>query len=215
MLTALIAGLPASVVHAQVTTPRRTGHDSATVSKQSEFHDTMRELWAEHVSWTRAFIVSVAGNLPDRKVVTDRLLKNQEDLGDAIKPYYGDDAGNQLTTLLKEHITIAAEAVDAAKANQTPQFDGAKQRWEGNADSLAAFLARANPRHWQADDLRSMLGDHLNLTLEEASARLKGDWKGDIEAYDKVFDQAMRMADGLSDGIIHQFPQKFQGAVSN
>ena len=51
--------------------------------------------------------------------------------------------------------------------------------------------------------------EHLDLTTKEAVARLHGDWSGDIAAYDAVHQQILKMADGLSMGIINQFPTKF------
>lgn len=210
----LACAVPAGWVSAQQAPPRRAAPTGAVV-KQMEFRDAMRQLWAEHVIWTRQFIVSAAANLPDQTAATERLLENQEDLGDAIKPYYGDEAGTRLTALLKEHITIAADVVKAAKADQSAKMDAANQRWVANADTIAAFLSRANSRYWRAEAVRDMMRQHLDLTLEEASARLKGDWKADIDAYGKVFEQAMDMADALSDGIIRQFPGKFDSGVAN
>src|ERR1041385_7372930 len=84
--------------------------------KEIAFQDAMRKLWEDHITWTRVFIISAAADLPDKAAATERLLQNQVDIGNAIKPYYGEAAGNQLTTLLKEHITTAAEIVAAAKA---------------------------------------------------------------------------------------------------
>jgi hypothetical protein len=200
--------IPVAALGAQATPPARVSEARGAI-KQAEFQDSMRELWSEHVNWTRQFIVSAAANLPDKAAATERLLENQEDIGDAIKPYYGDAAGEQLTTLLKEHITVAAELVNAAAAKQSAQADAARQRWAANADTISAFLSRANPRHWRLDELKKMMHEHLSLTTDEATARLEGDWKADIEAYDKAYDQALRMADALSTGIIRQFPEKF------
>src|SRR5215207_5795332 len=84
--------------------------------KGTAFQDAMRKLWEDHITWTRVFIISAAADLPDKAAATDRLLQNQVDIGNAIKPYNGDAAGDQLTGLLKEHITTAAEIVTAAKA---------------------------------------------------------------------------------------------------
>src|SRR5262252_5070715 len=87
---------------------------AAEPAKPAALHDAMRKLWEDHITWTRAFIISAAANSPDKAAATDRLLQNQVDIGNAIKPYYGEAAGNQLTALLKEHITTAADVVAAA-----------------------------------------------------------------------------------------------------
>lgn len=117
-------------------------------SKRAAFHDAMRKLWEDHITWTRVFIISAAGDLPDKATATDRLLQNQVDIGNAIKPYYGDAAGNKLTTLLKEHITTAGEIVAAAKAGDKAKQDDATKRWYANADQIADFLSGANPKNW-------------------------------------------------------------------
>ena len=177
--------------------------------KQAAFQDAMRKLWEDHITWTRVFIISAAANLPDKAAATERLLQNQTDIGNAIKPYYGEAAGNKLTTLLKEHITIAAEVVAAAKTNDKAKLDEANKRWFDNADQIADFLSGANPKNWPAAEMRSMMRDHLNITTAEAVARLKGDWAADIAAYDKVHEQILHMADMLSAGVIKQHPEKF------
>jgi len=179
-------------------------------SKRAAFHDAMRKLWEDHITWTRVFIISAAGDLPDKATATDRLLQNQVDIGNAIKPYYGDAAGDKLTTLLKEHITTAAEVVAAAKANDSAKLADANKRWFANADQIADFLSGANPKNWPQAEMRSMMHEHLDLTTKEAVARLHGDWAGDVAAYDAVHQQILHMADGLSIGIINQFPKKFE-----
>ena len=168
----------------------------------------MRKLWEDHVSWTRMYIISATGNLPDKTVTLDRLMKNQDDIGNAVKPFYGDSAGRKLTELLKDHIRIASEVVDAAARSDKVKVEDASKRWGLNADQLAMFLAGSNPANWKVDDLKTMLHEHLTLTTREVTAYLGKDWKGSIEAYDKVRDQALMMADALSSGIMKQFPQK-------
>jgi hypothetical protein len=89
---------------------------AAAAQSKSEFHDAMRKLWTDHVAWTRLFIISAAAGLPDKDATTQRLLQDQTDIGSAVVPYYGRDAGTKLTSLLKDHILIAADLVGAAKA---------------------------------------------------------------------------------------------------
>src|SRR5262245_53212938 len=85
------------------------GHQASAKVGKRALHDGMRRLWVDHVTWTRLFIVSFVADLPDLQATTDRLLQNQDDIGDAIKPFYGKAAGDQLTALLTEHILTAAE----------------------------------------------------------------------------------------------------------
>ncbi|HEY0323113.1 MAG TPA: hypothetical protein VGC66_19305 [Pyrinomonadaceae bacterium] len=192
------------------TVPASPAPDKNESSKQAAFQDAMRKLWEDHITWTRVFIISAAADLPDKDAATQRLLQNQVEIGNAIKPYYGEAAGEKLTTLLKEHITTAAEVVAAAKANDTAKMADANKRWFANADAIAAFLSSANPKNWPATEMTKMMHEHLTLTTNEVQARLKGDWAADIAAYDKVHEQILRMADMLSAGIINQYPQKFK-----
>ena len=176
----------------------------------SALHDAMRKLWEDHITWTRLFIVSAAAGLPDTDATAARLLQNQADIGDAIKPFYGDAAGTKLTALLRDHILTAADILKAAKAGDKAATDAAIARWYANADEIAGFLSSANPTNWPSADVKKMMKDHLDLTLEEAVARLTGDYKKDIAAYDKVHLEILGMSDMLSAGIVAQFPDKFR-----
>lgn len=184
----------------------------ATTMAAIELKTAMRKLWEDHIIWTRNVICCLVDNLPGANEATTRLLKNQDDIGDAIKPYYGNDACTKLTELLHTHITGAAEVVKAAKNNQTKMLDEANKKWHENADSISDFLSKANPA-WKFDDMKMMMYDHLKLTTDEAVARIKKDYDGDVKAYDKVHEEILKMADMLTDGIIKQYPEKFSGAA--
>ena len=180
---------------------------NATMSSamQPDLRTVMRTLWADHVIWTRGFIVAAVNDDPSAQNALARLLRNQEDIGNAIVPFYGAAAGARLTELLKEHITIAGELVTAAKAGNAAAQADADRRWHANAADIATFLSGANP-HWPRAALVSMLNSHLALTTQAAVARLQRDWNADVAAFDRIFAQAMEMADALTDGIRAQFP---------
>jgi hypothetical protein len=181
----------------------------SAVTTKGAFHDGMRRLWVDHVTWTRLFIVSFVADLPDLQATTDRLLQNQADIGDAVKPFYGRAAGNQLTALLEEHILTAADLLGAAKAGDTTAFEQSKDAWYANAREIARFLHEANPKNWPRADLRGMMKDHLDLTLQEAAEQLGGDYVASVATYDAVETEIIHMVDMLSSGIIKQFPNKF------
>jgi hypothetical protein len=186
------------------------GHGSThAVAPEQQLRDAMRRLWIDHVTWTRLFIVSFAGELPDLEATTGRLLQNQTDIGDAIVPFYGRQAGNRLTALLREHILVAADVLQAAKSGDTDAFEDAKDAWYRNARQIARFLHDANPAQWGLGEMRRMMRDHLDLTLEEAAAQLGGDFARSVALYDAVEDEIIEMADMLSDGLIARFPGRF------
>jgi hypothetical protein len=173
-----------------------------------DFRNTMRQLWEEHIEWTRLAIVAILDDAPEKDAAVQRLLQNQADLGNAIKPYYGDAAGEQLTTLLKEHITGAAALLTAAKGGDTAAINTASAQWYANGDAIATFLHNANPNNWPLDALKGMMKTHLDTTLTEATAHLRKDYPADIAAYDAVQAHILMMADALSSGIIAQFPDR-------
>lgn len=164
---------------------------------------TLRDLWVDHVVWTRLYIISAVSGAPDTDFASQRLLKNQEDIGNAIKPFYGEAAGDKLTSLLKDHILIAVDLLKAAKAGDSAGAQAAEQKWYKNADDIATFLSNANPK-WSKKDLLEMLDKHLVLTKTEAVARLTGDYAKDIATFDEIKKEAMTMADELAYGIVKQ-----------
>ena len=177
-------------------------------SKSEQLRMAMHKLWEDHIVWTRNVILNIMDDLPGTDQAVNRLLKNQDDIGNAVKPFYGEAGGKELTRLLREHITIAADLLKAAKAGNNSAFDATNKKWFVNADEISDFLSKANP-NWKLADMKKMMHDHLTLTTEEAVARLKKDYAADVKAYDKVHDEILMMADMLTDGIIKQFPGKF------
>ena len=314
----------------RTTTTAPRGMSQAAVSRMA-FHDRMRELWADHIMYTRSFIVSASAGAADTAEVLQRLLRNQDEIGEAIKPYYGDAGGTQLTSLLRNHIQLAGKALVAAKgtaptqtgmnntsssstyissrmgsdtvssrtdttkinsqnpnvtqrvdttkaardrqgriqgdttkakqpnarvtgdtmsqrlpsnqygtvrqdttaqsgvyaqgnmnmqagqhANQvdTTQVNQAVAALNANADSIAAFLNKANPRGFALQPLQGALRMHIDLLMKEASAHLKKDWSGSVAAFDESMRQATQMADMLSEGIMKQFPSRFNNRTT-
>lgn len=173
----------------------------------------LRKLWSDHVIWTRQYIVAAVAETPDAEAAAGRLLGNQDDIGQAVVPYYGPDAGKALTELLKSHIMIAVDLVAAAKSGDDAVFAQHDKRWSDNAGDIARFLAGANP-HWPEADVLDLLNLHLKLTKDEVVARLTSDWAADVKAFDDIFTEAMVIADTLHDGLVAQFPERFGPATA-
>jgi hypothetical protein len=172
----------------------------------------LRKVWSDHVIWTRQYIIAAVAQTPDADAAAGRLLRNQEDIGAAIVPYYGQGAGDRLTELLKEHIMIAVDLVAAARTGDQAAFATHDARWTANIGQIASFLAGANP-NWPEQDVLDLLALHLKLTKDETVARIGGDWAADVAAFDDIFTEIMVLADALNDGIVAQFPDRFGRAA--
>jgi hypothetical protein len=192
-------------------TAHATVADNAARTSRSELalRQEMRRLWEDHITWTRLAIISLTTDSPDTEATVGRLLTNQTDLGDAVKPFYGEAAGNELTRQLRLHILIAADVVAAARAGDQAELADAQARWLANADDIAAVLNSVNPKHWELATMKAEMHKHLDLTTQEAVARLQGNWSADVAAYDQIHEHILHMSDLLSNGLVKQFPNRF------
>ncbi len=169
-----------------------------------------RVLWTDHAVWTRLYIIESLNDSPGADAAAARLLKNQEDIGNAIKPYYGDAAGTQLTALLKQHILIAVAIINDVKAGNATAQAADEANWTQNADTIAAFLSSANP-NWRTQDAKDLLHTHLSTTKAEVVARATKNYPADVQAWDAVYMHILKMSDTISGGIITQYQEKFPG----
>jgi hypothetical protein len=171
---------------------------------ESSLRTAMRRLWSDHAIWTRQYIVAAVAGTPDAQAAATRLLRNQEDIGGAVAGFYGKEAGDALTSLLKRHITIAVDLVAAANDGNKILFGIRDRQWTKNARDIATFLSQANP-YWTRKDVFDLLELHLDLTKREAVARITSDWDDDVAAFDEIFAEILTLADALSTGIVRQF----------
>ncbi|MFL5959991.1 MAG: hypothetical protein ACJ75G_06995 [Gaiellaceae bacterium] len=183
---------------------------TAFTPKALALHDAMRDLWQSHGTWTERAIVDFVGGLPDTNLVVARLLQNQVDIGNAVKPYYGRKAGNQLTKLLKAHINDAVAVLAAAKSGDAAATAKAKAAFYANGNEVASFLHAANPTHWSLPAMKTMMRIHLDQVIALAVDQLKGNYKAAIGEYDVYIGHILDMADMLSTGIVQQFPARFR-----
>jgi hypothetical protein len=158
----------------------------------------------EHVLWTRFFIVSTVFSLPDLTNVTQRLLRNPVDFANEMQPFYGKQTAMQFESLFTEHLLIAAQLVNAAKAGNTAEVNIQRKKWYANADEIARFLGEINP-FWNVCVWRDLLFDHLQMTENEAVFMLNGQYERSIEVYDSIQAEALQMADVMTRGVIQQF----------
>jgi hypothetical protein len=191
-------------------TTQPTG-DPADFEAQVGLYAAMRDLWTDHMHWTWATVDAFFHNQDGLQAQLDRLLVNQADIGAAIVPFYGEEAGDQLTALLTTHIEQAVPVLTAAQDGDQEALDQALADWYGNAEEIADFLSAANPDNWPKSATRPMMEAHIDTTTVYSVDLLGGDYVAAVADYDVALDHMIMMADTLSAGLIAQFPDQFEG----
>ena len=179
-------------------------------ASQSALYQAMQNVWQQHMEWTYATIAAFAVDSPGYTATVNRLLANQDDIGNAIKPYYGTAAGNALTVLLKAHIIGVADILTAAKAGDSAGQAKAVAAEYVNAKAIGDFLATANPRNWSRRSMEAMMKTHIDQTLVYATDLLKGNVAQGIADYGLAESHMIQMGNMLSAGVIAQFPRQFR-----
>jgi hypothetical protein len=206
----VLAGLAIGSIASMSAASAAPANESTITPKALAFHDAMRGLWEAHGTWTERAIVDFVGGLPDTELVIGRLLQNQSDIGNAVKPYYGAKAGTELTALLKGHINAAVAVLKAAKSGDAAATATAKAAFYANGNQVARFLHAANPRHWSLGAMQTMMRIHLDQVVALAVDQLKGNYAAAIGLYHHYIGHILDMADMLSTGIMQQFPARFR-----
>lgn len=165
---------------------------------------TMIKLWEDHAIWTRMFIVDLLSNSPSIDNTANRLLKNQEAIGSCIKSFFGDTAGDTLTSLLKDHVTITADLLKAIKTEDVTRSTTLETDVVTNTENIAIFFATINPCY-SRDELIEMLDTNLILVKYQFIARMNGDYNADVMYFDMSIHHILMISDYLFKGIIERF----------
>lgn len=164
----------------------------------------MRLLWSQHVYWTRLVIGGIVFNSPDTQKSTERPLRNPGDFSETLVAFYGEEAMKAFKRLFTAHLTIAAQLVGELKTGNNRKAAVTEKNWYENAGQLAAFFATVNPC-WMQMDWQEMLYRHLDMTKKEAAAFITGDYAASVAVFDCLEQEAMEMADMMTEGIARQF----------
>lgn len=168
----------------------------------------MNLVWEQLIMWTRMLLISIVENLGDLDATRTRLLENPKDIADIFRKFYGNEVASLIQKLLTEHLVIGEKLIVALKNNNTKLASDLNAQWYKNADDMANAFSRINP-FYPRETVRQMLYEHLRLTTDEVSSRLKRDYAADIRAYDLVQKEILAMSQFFVNGIVRQFPELF------
>ena len=126
--------------------------------------------------------MGIVFGLPDLPFVQERLLRNATDLGNCLRPFYGNKIADRYTALIREHLVLAAELVTAATKGDAKTAAEKEKQWYRNADDIVVFLSSINP-YLEKEEVRKMFYTHLALTKLEAVYMIQKNYKARYRSF--------------------------------
>lgn len=171
---------------------------------QVELSNTIRRLWVDNSQWIRALVYSVFFNIGDRAAIEVRLNRVADQFAELFTRYYGPEAGDRIRVNYLMYIQALEGMIEAYRNNDATAVQGYREQLYQIADNLAQYYAQLN-RYWDQATLQVMLYELINNTESEIAHIGTSDFAQEIEAHDRLMDQAYRLSDELTTGINRQF----------
>ncbi len=169
--------------------------------KELELNQYMRKLLGENTIWMRNYTISYMANHTDMKDVTQRLMKNQAEIGKAFGLWFGKEKGNAIGDLMSKNLISFGDILKG-------MMDKNKNE-SIISEKLVDYLVKINPK-WSKTDLGHNFKKYNEMFINSATARYRKKHNEEIEAFDKAHNYAMHdLADYITKGIVDEFPEKF------
>ena len=187
--------------------PKTTCHEkkfkSTCITRSScDIRIDFAKLWSLRTTFTKFYINSYLADLPDVEVAANRLLTNQDDIGNFLKPCIGEANGNEISKILREQIILLSEALLAAFTNDQSAFNIARDKLFANSAEFATFITTLNPCKISLDKVVTNFNQQVQYTLDMIIFRVTGDYASDFNVFDFYYEETLKFSDILFEGII-------------
>lgn len=167
------------------------------------WQEAIRLRWSDHLVWIRQFLISLVYRLRDLSYITIRTIQNAVDFSNQLTPFYGLDNAKLYETLLTERILLLAELASTIRTGDDVSMQLSKL--QTNADDTAALFSSLNP-YWNKAKWQELLTVQYELEEQLIRQIYEGSLSMTIPIYDAIYQNALKMAAYMIDGITAQFP---------
>jgi hypothetical protein len=167
------------------------------IEARRDLQPRLREVMSDHVYRTLLFVLAWRDGSPDKKDLLEYLLENQDDIGRTFAVVFGAKAGEAAASLFREHIKGAVPVLEAAKAGRAQELARAVRAWRDNAAAIAAALEGLDAKAFSREALERDLNMHLDHTIAYASAAIKRDSPGLVQAFETARSHMETFANSL------------------
>ena len=174
---------------------------------QVELSNMIRRLWVDNNRCVRTLISRILfdiGGQEGKEAVEIRLAQIASDFGNLFAQYYGEEVGHDIRVNYLRYIDALESLIEAYRDNDLAAATMYRRILYGIADELAREYSQIN-KYWDMPTLQILLYELINDTEDQIISILAGDYVKDIEEYDAFMEQAYRIADELTYGMLKQF----------
>lgn len=177
-----------------------------------ELREKMSKLWQENSYWTRNLIISIIDTMPGNDQAMWRLIKNQEEICKLFKDFFDDETQTALLELLYSDVNFRVELIKLAPTDSLLAME-ARERWRRSVNAIAEYLHKLNSK-WMLRELIVLFNEEVDTNYELIRQRTMREYDMELIAFDKMMINAARISKVLSQGLIYQYPQKFNDISS-
>ena len=160
-----------------------------------------RTLWLNLAIWTRAFLISAVSGLPNTQSVSDRLYQIPVQISALLQLVFGQEASEKFLNLLSTHIVTMQQLITALNNGDSKASSENTARLYQINQEIATYLEKVNP-FWVPPQWANLLDYYVNLTINEVTAMLSGEYATDVQLFDRIQYQTLLIGDYMANGII-------------
>jgi hypothetical protein len=187
----------------------KPAEENAPSAKLLATRHALENLWTDHIFWVRAAVVATHDkNQAADEAAEKQVVANAHAIADAVVPFYGKEAGEQLFKLLAGHWGAIKAYLQATDSHNDEAAQTAQKDLYDNAHAIAKFLSSANP-NWPEDVVSSMLVVHAAHHIAQINDIYGGKYDQEADNWAQMRTHMNTLGDALANGLAKQFPSKF------
>jgi len=133
-------------------------------------------------------------------VFLNRLLMNQKDIGDQLKPIIGVEKGTRITEVLISHIKLAGDVIKAAR-NRDDDLNNKIDLLFINSDLVAETLTSLNSEVLPFDITQDMFHVHNQFVIDMTISRITMDFLKEQQLYDAYYNELLMLSDSIFNAL--------------
>ena len=177
---------------------------SEECQKQITLLSNLRRVWAQHVWWSRLYILSIVYDLPYQDLIFNRTLRNSSDFFRFLERFYTPKQLKPIETLFEEYNKTKSTYLYNKVAGNSYAASIYRKRWYEIADQLADLMYQLNP-FLPPSRSKPLIYSLIEGTDSQVENMLIGQTEKEIMFFDMIELEAYEFADFIATGMMSHF----------